>query len=336
MDGNPRKSYSKYVVKENSYQMIGATADSLSSGFYTPYIDHYGNPHLIKSDIKMPKLYRLQNKVQTEILEDVSRFWESEDRYRKFGSVYKRNILLYSAPGNGKTSLIHMIASKLINDYNGIIILINDSDQLSFYTKCVQCFREIEPTRKIVTIIEDFENLTASRSSTGQLLQLLDGNSQIDNMVTIATTNYPQQLESRFTCRPSRFNLVIEYKKPDENTRREYMQHKLSEGGINVDDERVKEDIERLVGKTDNYTFDFVKEAIQCIYIDGIDEDVVFKRLNDLIDKKGNVKVTDYEGGKSIGFSSNSDTPNCHEDDDLMNYGKKIRSYDGDECCCGA
>lgn len=337
MDGNPKKSYSKYVLKENSYQMIGATADSLPSGFYIPYIDHYGNPYLVKSDIKMPKLYHLQNKVQMEILDDVSRFWASEERYRKFGSVYKRNILLYSAPGNGKTSLIHMIASKLINDYNGIIILINDGDQLAYYTKCVKCFREIEPNRKIVTIIEDFENLTASRSSTGQLLQLLDGNSQIDNMVTIATTNYPQQLESRFTCRPSRFNLVIEYKKPDENTRREYMQYKLSEGGINVNDDKVKEDIERLVGKTDNYTFDFVKEAIQCIYIDGIDEDTVFKRLNDLIDKKGNVKVTDYEGSSGIGFcASEGQSLKCDEDD-LVNYGpKKLRDYDCDECCCGA
>ena len=191
MSKDSKKSYSKYVIKENLYQMIGATEDSLPCGFYHPFIDHYGNPHLIKMDIKMPKLYKLPNETQTMILSDVQKFWESEERYRKFGSVYKRNILLYSAPGNGKTSLIHMISNKLINDYNGIIIMINDGDDLAWYSKCVQSFREIEPTRKIVTIIEDFENLTASRQCTGQLLQLLDGNAQIDNMVTIATTNYP-------------------------------------------------------------------------------------------------------------------------------------------------
>ena len=263
----------------------------------------------------MPKLYKLPNETQTMILSDVQKFWESEERYRKFGSVYKRNILLYSAPGNGKTSLIHMISNKLINDYNGIIIMINDGDDLAWYSKCVQSFREIEPTRKIVTIIEDFENLTASRQCTGQLLQLLDGNAQIDNMVTIATTNYPQQIESRFTCRPSRFNLVIEYKKPDAETRRAYMTNKLSEGGINVNDEDVKNDIERLVGRSDGYTFDFVKELIQCIYIDGIDEDKVFERLNGLIDQNGNIKVTDCDKGKPIGFDGDyDDLSNCSKE----------------------
>ena len=315
MSKDSKKSYSKYVIKENLYQMIGATEDSLPCGFYHPYIDNYGNPHLIKMDIKMPKLYKLPNETQTMILSDVQKFWESEERYRKFGSVYKRNILLYSAPGNGKTSLIHMISNKLINDYNGIIIMINDGDDLAWYSKCVQSFREIEPTRKIVTIIEDFENLTASRQCTGQLLQLLDGNAQIDNMVTIATTNYPQQIESRFTCRPSRFNLVIEYKKPDAETRRAYMTNKLSEGGINVNDEDVKNDIERLVGRSDGYTFDFVKELIQCIYIDGIDEDKVFERLNGLIDQNGNIKVTDCDKGKPIGFDSDyDDLSNCSKE----------------------
>lgn len=315
MSKDSKKSYSKYVIKENLYQMIGATEDSLPCGFYHPYIDHYGSPHLIKMDIKMPKLYKLPNETQTMILNDVQKFWASEERYRKFGSVYKRNILLYSAPGNGKTSLIHMISNKLINDYNGIIIMINDGEDLAWYSKCVQSFREIEPTRKIVTIIEDFENLTASRQCTGLLLQLLDGNAQIDNMVTIATTNYPQQIESRFTCRPSRFNLVIEYKKPDAETRRAYIANKLSEGGINVNDEDVKNDIERLVGRSDGYTFDFVKELIQCIYIDGIDEDKVFERLNGLIDQNGNIKVTDCDKGKPIGFDT--------ECDDLSNCSKE-------------
>ena len=303
MHDTSSKSYSKYVFRDGQYQMIGATLDSLPCGFYRPFIDGYGNPFLNKQEISMPKLYELPNDTQSTILNDVKKFWESEDRYRKFGSVYKRNILLYSVPGNGKTSLIQIISNKLINEYNGLIIMVNDCDDLMWYGKCVKAIREIEPNRKMITIIEDFENLTSSRQCTGLLLQLLDGNAQIDNMVTIATTNFPQEIETRFTCRPSRFNLVIEYKKPNDETRRAYITNKLIEGGIDVSSESVKDDIERLVGKSNGFTFDFVKEMIQCIYIDGINEDDVFDRLNGLIDKNGNLKVTEFENGKSsIGF----------------------------------
>ena len=95
MADSSRKSYSKYVFRDGQYQMIGATLDSLPCGFYRPFVDGYGNPFLNKQEISMPKLYELPNDTQSTILNDVKKFWESEDRYRKFGSVYKRNILLY-------------------------------------------------------------------------------------------------------------------------------------------------------------------------------------------------------------------------------------------------
>lgn len=77
---------------------------------------------------------------------------------------------------------------------------------------------------------------------------------------------------------------------------------KLSDGGININDEIIKKNIERYVEKTEGYTFDFVKELIQGIYIDGISEEAVFERLNDLIKKDGKVKVSEDKDGK-IGFS---------------------------------
>jgi SpoVK/Ycf46/Vps4 family AAA+-type ATPase len=171
-------------------------------------------------------------------------------------------------------------------------------------------FRDIEPTRKVITIIEDFERLAKDDHYTAMLLQLLDGNTQFDNVVTIATTNYPQILEKRFTCRPSRFNLVIEYKKPNDEVRRAYMTMNLKDAGIDVESNKVKKDIERLVGKTDGYTFDFVKEVIQGIYVDQIDEKILFDRLNDIIKKNGRVCVSEEET-KKIGFSLKESEKSC-------------------------
>ena len=306
------RSYTRYEKNGNMYEPIGITKEVLPSGFYKPVWDRYNGRYFFSSkEVIMPKLYVLPNDIQMNILDDIKRFWKSEKRYRQFGQVYKRNILLYSLPGNGKTSLINIICKTLIEDYDGIVICIDNIDELNAYSPCMDRLRDIEPNRKIITLIEDFERLAKDDYYAAMLLQLLDGNGQFDNVVTIATTNYPQILEKRFTCRPSRFNLVIEYKKPNAEVRKAYITNKLSDGGIDVKDEKVQKDIERYVEKTEGYTFDFLKEVIQGIYVDGFTEVEIFDRLEELIKKDGRVKITEEES-KKIGFASGK-TPNDAE-----------------------
>jgi hypothetical protein len=302
------RNYTRYEKNGNMYEPIGVTEESLPSGFYKPVWDRYNGRYFFSSkEIVMPKLYVLPNEIQLSILDDIQRFWKSEERYRQFGQVYKRNILLYSLPGNGKTSLINIICKTLIDDYNGIVICIDNTDELNSYSACMERLRSIEPNRRVITLIEDFERLARDDYYSAMLLQLLDGNGQFDNVVTIATTNYPEILEKRFTCRPSRFNLVIEYKKPSADARRAYIENKLSDSGIDVTDETVKNDIERYVRKTEGYTFDFLKEVIQGIYVDGFTEVQLFERLEDLIKKDGKVKVTE-DAARKIGFSNTGAT----------------------------
>jgi hypothetical protein len=304
------RNYTRYEKNGNLYEPIGVTKEILPSGFYKPVWDRYNGRYFFSSkDVIMPKLYILPNEIQTSILDDIQRFWKSEERYKQFGQVYKRNILLYSLPGNGKTSLINIICKTLIEDYDGIVICIDSPDELNAYSPCMDRLRSIEPKRRVITLIEDFERLAKDDYYAAMLLQLLDGNGQFDNVVTIATTNYPQILEKRFTCRPSRFNLVIEYKKPNAEIRKAYITNKLSDSGIDVTDKKVKKDIERYVAKTEGYTFDFVKEVIQGIYVDGCTEVEIFDRLEDLIKKDGKVKITEDEA-KKIGFSSGGTVSN--------------------------
>lgn len=308
------RHYERYLKEGNCYEPIGETRDILPSGFYKPVYDSFHNRvYLASKEVIMPSLYVLPNDVQNTILDDIQTFWKSEERYRKFGNVYKRNILLYSLPGNGKTSLINIISKKLIDEYDGIVICIDSTEDLSSYRMVMERFRNVEPNRKVVTIIEDFERLANHENYTALLLQTLDGNGQFDNVVTIATTNYPEILEKRFTCRPSRFNLVIEYKKPNAEIRKAYIEMKLSDSGIDVNDENVKADIERYVSKTEGYTFDFVKEVIQGIYVDGISEVAIFDRLEELIKRNGKIKVTEDEA-KKIGFANNVEEDSMHND----------------------
>ena len=301
------RNFTRYEKNGNMYEPIGVTKEVLPSGFYKPIWDRYNGRYYFSSkEVVMPKLYVLPSDIQLSILDDIKKFWKSEERYRQFGQVYKRNILLYSLPGNGKTSLINIICKTLIEDYDGVVICIDNTDELSSYGGCMERLRSIEPNRRVITLIEDFERLAKDDYYSAMLLQLLDGNSQFDNVVTIATTNYPEILEKRFTCRPSRFNLVIEYKKPTAEIRKAYIINKLYDGGIDVNDEQVKKDIERYVKKTEGYTFDFLKEIIQGIYVDGFTEVQIFDRLEELIKKDGKVKVTE-DSPKKIGFTNNAE-----------------------------
>ena len=305
------EQYCQYKVKGEGYYPMHGTVKSMPAGFYKPAQDSYtGEYFLQKKTVITPKLYLLPNEARDAIMSDIQHFWKSEDRYRKFQSVYKRNILLYSIPGNGKTCFINLMCKELIEKYDGIIVCIDTHRELDYYTKVMSKFRQIEPNRKIITIIEDFERLAKDEYYSALLLQLLDGNEQLDSIVTIATTNYPENLEKRWTCRPSRFNLVLEYKKPDAKVREFYMCSKLKDGGIDIESEKVKKDIARYVEKTDGYTFDFVKELIQGIYVDDVPEEEVFDRIEKARKRNGKYKVSEDDGRK-IGFT-NEDKTECN------------------------
>ena len=301
-DNEQQPIFCQYKKRKDGYFPSEATIKELPPGFYKPAYDSYsGEYFLVEKHIITPKLYLLPNEAKDVIVNDIQKFWESEERYRRFQSVYKRNILLYSIPGNGKTCLINIMCQELIEKYNGIVVFLDTQRELEWYSKVMSRLRQVEPNRKIITVIEDFERLSKDEYFSALLLQILDGNEQLDSIVTIATTNYPESLEKRWTCRPSRFNLVLEYKKPNNDVRRFYIYNKLKDGGIDVDDKSVQADIDRYVEKTEGYTFDFVKEAIQGIYIDDIDEETVFKRINDAIAHNGLYKISE-DDGKRIGF----------------------------------
>lgn len=294
-DVKKKPKSSQYMLKDGKYLPVQDTVPKLPAGYYRPEVNRYnGEIYAAPKEVVLPKLYDLPNGLHQELLADIKHFWESEERYKKFGNVYKRNILLYSVPGNGKTSLINQICQQVINDYDGIVMSIDDEDTLQTYPKLMEMIRQIEPKRKVVTVIEDFERLIQKDYLSALLLQMLDGASQYNGVLTIATTNFPEKVGKQYLARPSRFNIVKEYKKPDEEVRKFYISHKLADAGIELDD-KVKEDIERYVKKTEGYTFDYVKEVIEAIYIGEVPEDEAFDRINKSIKKDGNYKTTENE-----------------------------------------
>jgi len=168
--------------------------------------------------ISTDTLIRSGNSSAKEVISEIDRFWTLEEKYRKYGFIHKRGFLLHGPPGTGKTSTLNHVMSDTIEKDGVVIMAPEDPNGLSLM---LTSFRAIEPTRQLVVVMEDLDNLL--RFGESQLLALLDGDTSIGGVVYIATTNYLSRIPERISNRPSRFDKIIEIGAPNAEMRREYL-----------------------------------------------------------------------------------------------------------------
>jgi len=273
----------KWSVHENVYTPAAQVVDELPSGLYDAGLS-WGRPYFRKIEPKTDRLFLLPRTDTERVMDEIKNFWTKKDLFDKYGVVYKRGILLYGAPGTGKTSLINMIgeeAGKL-----GAVCLRLKHDVDSFVA-AMTFLREKQPERPIVVVIEDLDR----HSHDEELLDMLDGASQIENVVFVATTNYPDQLPPRLVNRPSRFDLRIEIGTPGLETRQAFFD--------SVSEEKLPEWAE-WAEKTEGLTFAHLKELFISVKILGNDFDTTLKLLQDMGDElsvgeEGDEDDEDYE-----------------------------------------
>ena len=191
-----------------------------------------------------------------QVLAEFKLFWQCKPKFEARGILYKRGFLLWGPPGGGKTSLIALLNTELIRNSNGVILNV---DHPATAIQGLQTVRKIEPNRPLILILEDIDALI-DRYGDGEFLSLLDGENQIENVVAVATTNYPERLDSRFVNRPSRFDKIIKLGMPNDGTRRVYLQSK--EKSLEGDE------LERWVVASKDFSLAHLKEmivAIKCL-----------------------------------------------------------------------
>jgi len=159
------------------------------------------------------------------IRDQIDKFWKNEETYAENGFVHKRGILLYGPPGNGKSSVIASLIKKLVAE-DGVVITVG---RFGLASSAVQNLKKIEPKRKLMLLMEDMDTLLSGdyKAEEPYALSLLDGQAQVNGVVYVGTTNYPELLADRFIKRPGRFDLIIGMGNPIHATRLAYLQHVL-------------------------------------------------------------------------------------------------------------
>ena len=275
------------------------TFTTLKSGYYTIHYSNQIGMYFRYNKIETNKLYRLPNKATDLLLDDISKFWTLEETYKKYNRVFRRNYLLYSAPGTGKTSLINLMCQELIEQYDGIVFSLTCGQDIELYRDAIQRVRAIEPDRKIITIIEDIDNFLGERSSFDTyLLNILDGNLKFGNLVTIATTNYIEKMEARYKNRPSRFDRVVEFPLPNDDSRKIFIEKTV------LSEDLSKIDIDKWVRKTEGYTIDHINELILLYFVFGHSEEESFETIDSMVKNNNYLKNEVSENKRKIGFSN--------------------------------
>lgn len=269
------------------------TVHTLESGFYEIKNDHKIGLHMQKIETISEELFILPSPEINNIIDDIKKFWSEEEKYRKYKYVHKRGILLYGDPGGGKSGIIQLCIKYITEVMDGIVINIKDQSQVEWFDEFIQTFRKIEPNRPLVVILEDLDALTGEdKYITSKLLNILDGIKQIDGVVYLASTNYPEKLEERISNRPSRFDRRYRIDPPTSEIRKSYLEFKLNE------DDLKGLDMKKWIKDSEGFSLAHLKELVISVFVLGNTYDYSIQHLKDMGIRPKN------KGKASLGFNS--------------------------------
>lgn len=169
----------------------------------------------------------LDSEVIRLVKDDFAFFLQHEAWFRRFRLPFRRGYLLYGPPGNGKTSVVRVLASHpSIRAFS--LDFSNEELRNDALTELFEAASHWAPS---LIILEDLERLygnedegqNRTRITLQHLLNCLDGLGSKDGTIVIATANHPERLDPSILRRPGRFDRVVALQPPTVELRREYL-----------------------------------------------------------------------------------------------------------------
>ena len=160
-----------------------------------------------------------------EVEEIVDCFFNNLHVYSEMGiEIPKRNLLLWGAPGTGKTTSIAVVARKYLADNRTAIVTWDSNAFEAFEVKSFISSFDYKNLDKIILIVEDIggaENEGQRVRQDSSLLSLLDNSDKTFNIpvMIISTTNHPENLGAAIANRSGRFDDKIQVGFPNSEAR---------------------------------------------------------------------------------------------------------------------
>lgn len=242
-----------------------------------------------RTDANLDELIHLPDSVSEEVFKEIEIFWQKEQHFRDLGFLWKRGVLMWGPPGSGKTSCLQVVAARVI-EQGGIAVYV---EHPTLAASGLKILRHVEPTRPILVMLEDIDSIIDTYGES-TLLALMDGELQIDNVVFVATTNYPERLDKRFINRPSRFDLVKKIGMPTDIARGTYLKAKCPR----LAKPEAEDELNSWIDTTDGFSVAHLKELIVSVEVFGVPVENAAKRLRTMM----NSSPKSGEDGAKAGF----------------------------------
>ncbi|MBL9022611.1 MAG: ATP-binding protein [Myxococcales bacterium] len=198
----------------------------------------------------------LRGSLRDDILDDVRSFFSSRAVYERYGVPYKRGILLYGPPGNGKTHFLKgllgslpetpcLYVKSLVASYR------NDHEAIR------RIFKRARTVAPCLLVFEDLDTLI-SDDNRSFFLNELDGFAENTGVVVLATTNYPERIDPAIIDRPSRFDRKYLFDLPSADERSTYLERWSAavDPAMRLSEEAIRD----LAKATHGFSFAYLKE----------------------------------------------------------------------------
>lgn len=218
-------------------------------------------PHIARTDIILPQgvLERVERQTIT--------FSKQREKLKAAGRHIKRGMLLYGAPGTGKT----LTAMYLANRMPERTVILLTGGGVGLLEQSCQMARLLQPA---TVILEDVDLIAEERThqSVGcnallfALLNQMDGLADDADILFLLTTNRPDILEPALASRPGRIDQAIEIPLPDRACRQRLFD--LYGQGLKLRLERLPQ----LIDQTEGVSGAFIRELMRKAALFAADE----------------------------------------------------------------
>ncbi|EXJ95656.1 hypothetical protein A1O1_00778 [Capronia coronata CBS 617.96] len=204
----------------------------------------------------------LDKPLKEDLVGTVQHFYDSQEQYNRLRVPWKRGIIFYGPPGNGKTISIKATMHTLYSRNPPVPTL---------YVKTLvslvppefsidSIFAKARQEAPCYLVFEDLDSLVTDKVRSF-FLNAVDGLSENEGILMVGSTNHLDRLDPGIAKRPSRFDRKYLFSDPDFDQRVKYCQYWQKKLEDNKEIEFPDEICPAAAEITDGFSFAYIQEA---------------------------------------------------------------------------